>query len=140
MKTNLRTVNMFGGVLSPICAIGGDWRLGVIRDHQPHPLTHDECGAVIKRISDQENEPRCPECGGEISACGPMTSDGPSDDCRACQLQSRCDALSAVLSDCEAALRAFIDKHRFTSRYNSADFAVLEAALARAEKARKGNT
>jgi hypothetical protein len=29
---------------------------------------------------------RCEECGGELSACGDMTADGPSMDCRACRL------------------------------------------------------
>lgn len=35
-----------------------------------------------------ENNKRCVDCGGEITACGEMTDDGPSDDCLVCKLQS----------------------------------------------------
>lgn len=39
----------------------------------------------------REAEPRCPDCNGELCACGEMTADGPSMDCRACQLRSALD-------------------------------------------------
>lgn len=38
---------------------------------------------------------RCPECQGELSYCGEMTSDGPSLDCRACSLATRLRAAEA---------------------------------------------
>jgi hypothetical protein len=54
---------------------------------------------------------RCPACNGELSECGEMTEDGPSLDCRACQLGSmvveerhRAEAAEARAADAERRL------------------------------------
>ena len=41
---------------------------------------------------------RCSECNGELSYCGDMTSDGPSLDCRVCQLESDLSMLRSELA------------------------------------------
>ena len=48
---------------------------------------------------------RCDVCNAELSACGEMTDDGPSDDCRECQLGSEIATLRAEL-DSEASEHA----------------------------------
>lgn len=39
---------------------------------------------ALLRAWEERNKDRCSECNGELSACGDMTSDGPSMDCQTC--------------------------------------------------------
>lgn len=42
---------------------------------------------------------RCSECHGELTYCGEMTADGPSLDCKVCQLRARVRELEAELDN-----------------------------------------
>ena len=50
---------------------------------------------------------RCSECNGELSYCGDMTSDGPSLDCRVCQLESDLSMLRSELARVKEAAELF---------------------------------
>lgn len=52
-----------------------------------------ENARLEKELKEYHEWPRCEECGGEITACGPMTIDGPEGDCLVCQLRSEINTL-----------------------------------------------
>lgn len=54
-----------------------------------HHRTTDECEDIRDQILIELNRKRCEDCGNELSSCGEMTDDGPSDDCEVCLLKSK---------------------------------------------------
>ncbi len=59
----------------------------------------DTANAANRALRKAAHAPRCPECCGELSACGEMTVDGPSDDCVVCQLRAEMRRLVESLKE-----------------------------------------
>lgn len=55
---------------------------------------------------------RCSKCNGELSYCGEMTPDGPSLDCRVCQLESDVSMLRSELARVKEAAELLGHAHR----------------------------